>query len=266
MSSNFGPLLAPTGHNWQHQAQPCNTAVCPAFSVFWLCLCVAVSRHPFRSLVYASPRTWWVMSKLSKPTGDGRGEVSDGPAPQARSTQHTNSPVQLRTESLNSYTFYCAGKWATSLSDSPWGKRKISHKNQTLCLPQSWYFNPNIQRMVLPTLYFDFYSVFFFLVLLFWTVVFMGHSCTRTTVNWEIRSHGWKEETDDLFLTYLSPLPAAGGSWVAGQQTHGFPHFSSFSVVTFLWPLPKKNTKPLNTTQKRWLQNISGKFKLNCKM
>lgn len=45
-----------------------------------------------------------------------------------------------------------------------------------------------------------------------------------------------------LFLTYLSPLPAAGGSWVAGQQTHGFPHFSSFSIVTFLWPLRKKNT------------------------
>lgn len=97
---------------------------------------------------------------------------------------------------------------------------------------------------------------FFFLVLLFWTVVFMGHSCTRTTVNWEIRSHGWKEETDDLFLTYLSPLPAAGGSWVAGQQTHGFPHFSSFSVVTFLWPLPKKKHK----TFEHYSKTVTSKY------
>lgn len=243
MSSNFGPLLAPTGHNWQHQAQPCNTAVCPVFSVFWLCPCVAVSRHPFRSLVYASPRTWWVMSKLSKPTGDGRGEVSNGPAPQARSTQHTNSPVQLGTESLNSYTFHCAGKQATSLSVSPWGKRKISHKNQTLCLPHSWYFNPNIQRMVLPTLYFDLYSVLFFFS---WFCCF-GQLYLWVTVAQGLLSTGRLEAMDErkkqmrLFLTYLSPLPAAGGSWVAGQQTHGFPHFSSFFIVTFLWPLQKKN-------------------------
>lgn len=204
------------------------------------------------------------MSKLSKPTGDGRGEVSDGPAPQARSTQHTNSPVQLRTESLNSYTFHRAGKQATSLSVSPLGKRKISHKNQTLCLPHSWYFNPNIQRMVLPTLYFDLYSIFFFffLVLLLWTVVFMGHSCTRTTVNWEIRSHGWKEETDEPVFNLLIPTSCCRGIMGGWPTNTWIPPLLIFLYCDFFMTTTKKKT-PLNTTQKRWLQKISGKFKLN---
>lgn len=135
-------------------------------------------------------------------------------APPHRPGQHSTLTVPSSSgrRAWTLTTFHRAGKQATSLSVSPWGKRKISHKNQTLCLPHRWYFNPNIQRMVLPTLYFDLYSVlFFFLVLLFWTVVFMGHSCTRTTVNWEIRSHGWKEETDEPVFNLLIPTSCCRG-------------------------------------------------------
>lgn len=35
LSSDFVPSLAPSGDSRRHQANPCNTAVCFMFSVFW---------------------------------------------------------------------------------------------------------------------------------------------------------------------------------------------------------------------------------------
>lgn len=175
-------------------------------SLSWL----HVLRVLFRFLVSASRKTWWVMSKLSKPTGDRSCEArKPHPSGPTRATQHTNSPVQLRAESQGHSILV---SFATELSSTytlshlytcktqrvyfpvcQWhlkGWKNIPHKpnSQHFVYHSAGIFNPNIKRTVLPTTFCFSVSSDFVL----WTRVFMGRSCTRTSVNWEIGSHGWK--------------------------------------------------------------------------
>lgn len=99
---DFVSSLPSSGDNRWHPANPCNTAVC---SFFLNCKMlhsdlIFRERHLtwcgflFRFLVSALLKTWWVTSKLSKPTGDRRGEVREPrPAPQAQPGQHSTQTV-----------------------------------------------------------------------------------------------------------------------------------------------------------------------------
>lgn len=104
----------------------------------------------FRFLVSASLKTWSVMSKLLKPTGDSRGEVEGGsraPHSHTRSTQHTNSPIQpwMESHEHSTQSTLPLNSAAHKLSHSQtrrvyspvlqWhqsGEEKIPHANQTV--------------------------------------------------------------------------------------------------------------------------------------
>lgn len=164
----------------------------------------------------------------------------------------------------------CRHKEFTSLFITWRGRRKYptqTKQSNTLFTTQLG-FSLNIQRTtVLPTSELVFLSVssdFFFL----WTSVFMGRSCTRTPVSWEIGSHGWddKKKTKEnrqvlflgqalhchratvcpardwtfppknsLFLTSLSPIPAVENrGWLAARPINAWiPLRVTFSIVTF---------------------------------
>lgn len=162
---------------WWEEAisiKTCNTAaVCSSFfffiiislslSITWLnFLCGFL----FRFLVFALLKTWSVMSKLSKPTGDRRGDVrgSHPSGPHKVNTAHKQSrPAEDREPAtLNSVYFttelsstYSLSHLQTSkhteftllfISDTWMGRRKYPKrtKQSTICLPLSWDLNPNI--------------------------------------------------------------------------------------------------------------------------
>ena len=148
-------------------------------SLSWL----NVLRVLFRFLVSASRKTWWVMSKLSKPTGDRSCEArKPRPSGPTRATQHTNSPVQLRAESRGHPILVSFASELSSTHTLPhlytcktqsvyfpvcqWhlkGWKNIPHKpnSQHIVYHSAGIFNPNIKRTVLPTS-FLFFCFFWF--------------------------------------------------------------------------------------------------------
>lgn len=162
----------------------------------------------------SEPGEWCQSCKSQLVTRDMKREIALPTSGSARPTQHTNSPRAENHQLLHLYM--CRNKEFTSLvvSDALEGREEscIQTKQWTLCLPFSWYFNPNIQRMLLPTLEFN----FFFSV----SPVFCSldkclygaqlHKVYCQVGHWKpwtkVRDCRWA-----CFLMRLSPIPTVGG-------------------------------------------------------
>ena len=164
--SDLVSSLPSSGGNRQHEANPCSTAAALFFFlnsnmysglVFSNVVCFL-----FRFLGSASLKTWWVTSKLSKPTGDRRGERGS-PAPSTQHTKRVTSTRGRRAEkTFNSVYFATELSSTYALSHKEFTSICQWHlnggedyptqtKQSTFCLPLVWDFNPNIQRTILPT-------------------------------------------------------------------------------------------------------------------
>lgn len=259
-----------------------------SLQIFGICLA-----QNLVSDVKAVKANWWQQRWSVEGTGEGaRASCPSQPhqVNRAHKRSHpaedrepwTLNTVRFTTELSSTYT--CRHKEFTSLfffSDNQVGRRKypMQTKQSTFCLPLSWDFNPNTQRMAQPT------SVLgpFFCFLWFCSLdkcIYRAelHKDTCQLGEWGSRmkerdgkkhtqwirdgkshllgqvllcqrisfplSEGWKKKKKKkmpVFLPCSSPLPAAGGGWwLAGRPTHTRNPLSViFLHCVLLWPLKR---------------------------